>query len=499
MIQFLKKLFRVKETTAYSANPWGDPIPYSALLAQIQNNYVTARDLFPYKPTTVRSMEQQNAIMFLGRQLFERNPNAKGVLTGLKRYVVGKGFEVKVCDQELEEEEDVQEEVQQAAPPEQEEPVVDGPKVSPLAKKIQKLLDSFCERMGIKDWYDDVFIRGHRDGDCFVRMFIGDDGAEIRAIEPDSVRPPTGKNWEGEWSLGIQTPVDDWATPLAYGVQLFGQEWNTVPADQVFHLKLNVSSNVKRGLSSFLCVQDTLLETDTLRSTFRGGEIARAAVAYFRQWSKTPKEAIVALQTSAQTGSTQEYDRNTPMNGPFDYPQQREVPGTVKDVPKNMELMPPVELSGAGVDIAVRQALYAVACAWNVPSWLVTGESNDTTYASSTTAEAPFQHNIMDQQEVQTKFWKRIFEGVVKVNIARGNLPEDALELIEIHVDAPSSGSRSKDAVDTTIALRDAGLMSDQTAAAEMNLDYAEEVEKGAMKAALPLDPNKQFDQPEKP
>lgn len=494
MFDRLKKwLHRVTESTAYSVNPWGDPIPMSYLLAQMANNSVTARDLFPYKASTVRSLEQVNSIMFFGRYLWERNPNAIGLLQGMRSYVVGKGFEVKVCDAEKKgEESDVKEDVPPAPTPEQPEPITAAP-TSALARKVQKILDDFNNRHDVKEWFDDSFIRAHRDGDVFIRMFVTPEGATIRAVEPDSVRPPTGENWEGSWSYGIKTPVDDWATPLEYGVQLFDQEWNVVPAGQMFHLKMNVSTNTKRGLSSFFPVQTILDETMTLRDTFRRGETARHAVAYYRQWALAGKDAIVALQTQNATGSA----KFSPQNGPYDVTTQRVPAGTVSDVPKGMELIPPVELTGEGAQVAIKEGLYAVAARFNCPSWLVTGESNDTTYASSTTAESPFKHQITDQQETFTKFWRRIYEGVVDAAIAVGDLPEDTLDQVEIHVDAPNSGNRSVDSVDSGIKLRDAGVMSDQTLAAEQGLDYEEEVQKGAAKAELPVDPNKANEKPQ--
>ena len=458
--------------------------------------FFVGRDLYPWKSNTIRTLWDHDIQRYLGRNLYESNCNAKGVLNGLSGYVVGRGFTFKVVDREDEGEPGQFSE--QTEPPHSEKPGVDesdpasspAPEPSPLAKKVRKLLADFCETAkvsGRDGWHAEGFMRWHRDGEFFLRLFPQVDGPTLaRCVEPDMVRPPLDQSLEGPWAFGILTDPEDLDTPKAYNIIYPGEKHVRVDAERIFHLKNNVSRNVRRGLSTYWSCSDELYGTSKLRYTSREGEKVRQAIAYIRQHALADKNSIVNLQAGTVTQTQQRWDADGVMR---DVPMERSEPGSVVDIPKGLDYKPgPAAETGSqdGAKIAEDQGLAAVAANWVVCTFLVTGQGDSGTYASAVVAESPMLNTVLAQQEVHTTFWRAVYKAVVQIEIDKGALPEDTFEQVDIHLVAPNPSRNKKEAVESDKILADAGLLSDDTFATRHNLDLEEEQAKGAEKSALP-------------
>lgn len=461
------------------------------------NGFVFGRDLFPWKSTTIRTIWDHDRQRYVGRELYESNCNAKGVLNGLRGYVIGKGLTLKVVDIDQEAEGDTELQEQDGPPPapQSQDPSQPGsallpaapekPEASPLAKKVKKLLDEFSKRNKIKDWQKEIFVRWHRDGEAFLRLFPQvDEPTLLRAIEPDMVRPPVGESLEGPWAFGIRTALDDWDVPEKYNIIYTKERHEQVDAEFVHHIKNNVVRNVRRGISTYWACSDELYGASKLRYASREGEKVRQSIAYLRQHESAPKSTITQLQADSQTATQKKWDADGAQR---DIPLQRQEPGSVIDIPKGLTYLQGPVNPQDGAKLAESQGLLAVAAAWTVCSFLVTGEGDASSYAGAVVAESPMQHSIEDQQEAQTDFWQDVFEAAVKIEIEKGNLPEDTLDLVEIHVVAPNPARDKLDAIEGDQILVKAGLMSDETAATRQNLDLDEEIAKGAQKAPEPV------------
>jgi hypothetical protein len=238
--------------------------------------------------------------------------------------------------------------------------------------------------------------------------------------------------------------------------------------------------NVRRGVSSFYSCSDELYGSSKLRYASREGEKVRQSIAYLRQHAAADRSTITTLQAGATTGSLPKFDLDGVQR---DVTMQRTEPGTVIDIPKGLEYKEPPAVPQSNV--AEHQALLAVASQWNVSAFLLTGEGDSASYASAVVAESPMMNNVVRQQRKFTDFWQEIYEAVVALEAEKGNLPEDVLEKIEIHVIAQNPSRDKKEAIESDKILADAGLMSDETFASRHGLDYDEEVAKGAQKQAM--------------
>lgn len=468
---------------------WGERYPIELLAVNKfsgPTGVVGFRELFPWKATTLRTIFDVDRMRWQARFLYETSPNAKGVIHGLRGYVIGKGLTFKVVEKDPDTDEDV--ELKEAVEPPQPNPAqvpgakpepVEKPK-NPLVKKVTKVLEAFDEANDLCAWHREGFIRAYRDGELFIRIFPQDEAAIIRAIEPDQVRPPMGEGQEGPWAFGIKTSEDDWDTPLEYSLVYSKERYETVKANFIFHMKENVTRNVKRGISWLYTPSDELEGAQRLRTAAREGEKARQGISYIREHMAADKNTIETLTSSLSTGHITKTDIDGVSR---DVQMQRQEPGTVVDIPKGLEYKPG-PASGPSNHEAARvseeQALLAVAACFNVSSFMVTGNGDASSYASAVVAESPQQQLVITTQEKHTKFWQNVYKAVIEIEIEKGNLPEDTLEQVDIHVTAPNPARDKKEAIEADLLLVDAGVMSDTTLAGRCNLDYDEEKAKGA-------------------
>ncbi len=126
-----------------------------------------------------------------------------------------------------------------------------GRDAEPLARNVQAVVDEFTR---VNRWHQrqqEIVRRKDRDGECFLRLFAGDDGTmRIRFVEPDQVAAPADRLSDPASRFGVATDPADVETVLGYWI-----DGRLVDAAEVQHRKANVDANVKRGLPLFYPVR----------------------------------------------------------------------------------------------------------------------------------------------------------------------------------------------------------------------------------------------------
>lgn len=461
---FIKsKVLGIKESNINDV--LGIPVDYN-LLGLNYNYYLPVynRDLYPDRSTSLRTQIQYDKVSNYCRLMYEINPSAQAVIHGLRNYVIGAGLNLKVESTEKD-------------------------KNNRLVKQVEKLLEDFCAENNLDDLEDDVYVRYERDGEVFLRIFPQDEEAQLRMIEPNFIRAPHAESHDGLWSFGILTKSNDFDTPEAYNVCYRAGNEEVVPAHFIYHLKNNVARNVKRGVPTIYSCINELDGSFRLRDAILQGEKVRNCIAYVRQFALATKSAVEQMNEVNKTDTITRFNQTGDIASARDVQVKKVEPGMVVDIPKGMEFQNPPTSPGTefGLEI-ITASLNVVAACFGVPSWIVTGQADGMSYASSVTAESPFIKTVIRKQRIMKKFWLNVFKDVIEIEEAKGNLPEDTLDKVNLLITYPSPVGRStKEGVEAQLLLVDSKAMSISTLQALNNLDADEEENKIRVEMADPL------------
>ena len=215
--------------------------------------------------------EELTALRAMARHVADISPNAKCALRNLTNYVLGTGCEYSVTTRN----DDVR---------------------SDLARMVQQVVDDFLDgNKWIGRREREVFRRSRRDGEIFLALYhVGGGRVRTRFVEPEQVTEPDDSRaiedhigWDepSDWKFGIHTHEGDVETVHGYHVQ-----WSDKPADfdyistsRMVHIKLNVDTNIKRGLSDFHPVYGYLQDSAKLLGNTVKGASVLAAIAAIRE------------------------------------------------------------------------------------------------------------------------------------------------------------------------------------------------------------------------
>lgn len=390
------------------------------------------------------------------RFIVTTSPNAQGLLNGLCSYVIGCGYSYRV-----------QAKRQSGASEE-------------LVVAAQTVIDNFIDQNGWAEMEQEIFWRSREDGESFIRLFPQADGSlTIRTIEPEMVYQPGGSDI-AEWSYGIQTEPDDVFSIKAYHIDYRasgGQDKSEpsigeiVPAENICHIKVNVKRSIKRGLTDFSFeTLDAFIQAGKLRKNLGEGAAVQAAIAAVRQHESTAVDQVQDFINDAVDYSTSTYPGRQQ-----DF--QKIEAGSFLDIPKGMTYVPPPAAANSAAHLEVFQGLLRSAGnRHNAPEWLVSSDSSNGNYASSLTAEAPFTRHCVRLQE----FYKGHFTKIVKASLQTaalgGLLPKNIMNLIDVHVKAPSVETRNKaEEANANQIYSTLGIKSKQTIAQEIGLNWEDE------------------------
>jgi hypothetical protein len=390
------------------------------------------------------------------RFIVTTSPNAQGLLNGLCSYVIGCGYSYRVQAKKMSGASDE------------------------LVTAVQTVIDNFIEQNGWAEMEQEIFWRSREDGEAFIRLFPQPDGSlTIRTIEPEQIYQPGGSDIQ-EWSYGIKTDKDDVCTIKAYNVDYRasgGQEEATptmgeeVSAENICHIKVNVKRSIKRGLTDFSFeTLDAFSQAGKLRKNLGEGAAVQAAIAAVRQHDTSTVDQVQDFISDAVDYSTSSYPGRQQ-----DF--QKIEAGSFLDIPKGMTYVPPPAAANSAAHLEVFQGLLRSAGnRHNAPEWLVSSDASNGNYASSLTAEAPFTRHCVRLQEFYKGHFTRVIKAAIQTAIQAGLLPKNALNLVDLHVKAPSVETRDKAAEASANQIYSTlGVKSKQTIAQEIGLDWEDE------------------------
>lgn len=406
-----------------------------------------------------------------------RSPHMAGYLRTLKKFVLGKGVQFS--------------------------PQVDS-------KALAGELDDWWAKWArVNNWdelEDEIPIRIWRDGEVFPRRFVsmGDSmfrpssdvlqyigglnlGAipllrgprlpegmvTLRLVDPECIRDPGGKV-----SHGIITDEDDVQTVLGY---LYAKPDSTtvdeiIPATDMWHWKIRVDSDVKRGRS----LLEPLLQLDKWYMDWLRYRIAlnmaRSAVVLVKQVDGTRAEA-------SRLRTAQQVERQHPTN---DRKVKMPKPGTTMMAAPNVSYEfknPNLDAQDARYD--GRHILLSATAAAGLAEYMMTGDAANANFASTMVAEAPAVREFEDWQDyLEPKYvaiYREVMAQAVEAGALKGITADEVRDELEIAVDWPPLVSRNELEHAKANALRhEAGVLSREGWALDDGIDWDTEKERVA-------------------
>ena len=411
------------------------------------------RELFPDRPTTLRTQIAQDAIRFQSRAWYETCPMYSGPIGHLRNYIIGGGMQVDVTSK-------------------------DDPD---LATKVMEWIDEFAEHKQNKlhKRIDDSVLNLFRDGEDALRLFPGEEYPQIRPVDTSTIRGPHNEI-NGPWAYGILTSWPrDFEDVQAYHLWYPDNTHEDVSPEHLKLAKLDTTgSNVKRGVPLAYKIRKQLPQMSKLLDCMAVGEAARQAIPYIVQHQLADKAAVGAALQSSLDADQQYHQVNggTQLDG--DYRESEIEPGSISHVNKGQEYAStPQGYAHQGTD-AYQSLGQAIANALNVPLWMVMATVKEETYASSLVAESPLVKLIQRYQGIITEHFEEVITSAVNMAIAAGVFPDNVWDVCVLHASLPSPVARNrKDEIEIGLQLLEQNLLSPQTLLATHDLEFDAEQE----------------------
>lgn len=409
----------------------------------------------------------------LSRYIVETNLYAKGLLEDLTNFVIGTGLQFLV------------------------KPKNDEDDSEALVKEVQKIVDEFVEDNALSGELDrEIFRRSRRDGETLLRVHhLGHGKSAVRIIEPEYLIEPGPKDdllrfllsmnpnapyayEESCWTFGIHTSKQDILTRWGYFIEWEkgGRNWEYVPVSDLIHIRENVDSNIKRGISDFFPVNDLLRKACKLLVAAIDGATMQASIGYIVEYENGVTGAGIERMQAAGADRT----RTEPGTGRTQYIKDFES-ARVLETPQGRKYNAgPLGSPQGPVYMQVLQgALRAIAARWSMPEHMISSDASNNNYASILEAGSPFKKAI---EAAQAKFSKRMSQLVwvaVRNSVENGRLAglgigvHELQRYLEIDVEGPTPEvAERKEETERNVELVNAGIMSPQTLAAREGLDF---------------------------
>ena len=404
-------------------------------------------------------------------------PVAEGALEALTNYVIGEGFEV-------------------TAQPKQKKHSQDE-SVKAICAQVQCVVDRFLEYNNFSGNLDrEIHTQSRTDGDSFLALYADDRDVRIDLVSPDYILQPANQQPLNRmlrlghklnyWWLGVHTlhcPLrkrDDCTRPLGYHAVFdrTGDQWAYLPSSRVEHIKLNVGSEGRRGVSDFFIVFKLLeQELKVVTNTAIGTAILAAIVMIREHAEGVSKRSIDDMVTANSTANLTRYAQT----GARTIHQEKVNPGTTKDAPHGMVHRPgPLGTLNQPIYIEVDKHLQRMIWSrWNAPDFM-TGDASSQNYATALVSEAPFVKARENDQRTYGRHFERLIWKALRIYHERGafgSMQFDQIRsLVKLKMDYPEVASRDKkQQADTNEILHRNQLLSKRSWAAQAGLDYDEE------------------------
>lgn len=338
------------------------------------------------------------------------------------------------------------------------------PEVKTRMQEVQQVLDDELDRINFASMQEEIVRRGDRDGEIFIRVFRGYGACEYRFIEPRDVKSQGASN--NIAPFGIQCDPDDITKVISYWVN--GEE---IPADQIYHLKLNVDSNVRRGIPTLWPIRKNLHRAGKLMKGISSQAIFQASIAAIRE-HEVGDAGTIQRFADARTS----YSFKDPVNSAQKRVQKID-PGRVIDTSSKIKwTFPSVGMGTEHLIAALQQELRAAASRLVFPEHMFTSDASNANMASTIVADGPSYRMFKRMQRLFSRYFADMMDDIIEAKMEAGVLPADTLELFRIVPQAPELASR--DPLQTAQAnaiLKTNGVKSAKTWAGELGLKYEDE------------------------
>lgn len=384
----------------------------------------------------------------------------------------------------------------------------------------------------------EIVRRVFRDGEVFIRFFKQDDEGNvsgkttIRFLDPLLVRHPTegtvaDKEPNASIKNGVVTDPEDVEDVIAYQYmdRVDRTKFETIPADEVHHIKINADSDQKRGEPGI----QTLLQYFRHYGQWLENRIIlnkmRSAIVLVKEVQGTPTE-VSNLSKTLPIASRQAANETK---------QKNFRGGSIITAGPGVKYnMLSANINASDVKEDGRNIILAMAAGMNMPEYIF-GDASNANYASTMVAESPFVKMVQFWQTFFEYHFGQIFRKVIEIAVegslleapndiefinalkkirtlaeaapppVPGTKPEKKPQLspreaalkelmpdgkmqtptevfFGIDIEWPEIVHRDFDKQVTALALaRQNGWISDPTAASSLGYEYAEEVRKQRM------------------
>ncbi|MEX0716514.1 MAG: phage portal protein [Planctomycetaceae bacterium] len=354
------------------------------------------------------------------RKLVAENPHARNVLRLLEAYVVGPGLTIDP------------------------EPADASRPNAELLRRADRLWIEFLSRNRRHFSFREYARRTWRDGECFLRAYplsvsgvMSGEGEDaewpptVRFVDPESIGPTAAD----PDSQGILTEPHDVETPHAYlrVDPAAGTLLEEIPAAEMFHTRIGVDSNQKRGVSLLAPVLDTLSCFESWRETELTARKLQASIVLWRKVQGGPSQ--ISALADAQAAAIAPNGRRSERYGA----------GTILTTSPGTELkfLHPDTNFGDAVPLG-RLLLLCVAAGTGLPEFMLTSDASNANFASTMVAEGPAVKLFHGEQRFFADEFTPIWRWVMQQGIARGLLPERFFDEVVSHWTFPQLVTRDR-------------------------------------------------------
>lgn len=345
------------------------------------------------------------------RKLVVDNPHARNILRLLEIYVAGPELKLKHV------------------------PVRRESQLGETLLHADHLWKTFVEENRPHFSYREYARRAWRDGECFLRKF------------PSPVWPPTARFIDPEAiaatakhpdSRGILTAGSDVENPVAY-LRIdpaSGNLLEQIAADDVFHTKLGVDSNQKRGLTIFAPILDVLACFDNWRETELLARKLQASIVLWRKVQGSPSQVSAAADAVQSTSA---------LEPGSSVRKERYRAGTILTTSHGTELqyLQPNTNFGDAVPLG-RLLLLSTAAGAGLPEFMLTSDASNANFASTMVAEGPAVKLFQSEQQFFVSEFRRIWKWAMSEAIRLGLLPAEFFEQVNAEWTFPQLVNRDR-------------------------------------------------------
>ena len=422
------------------------------------------RELWPYKPTVIRTLPMLDFVRFLCRVVYEEAPVFKGLVKGKVNYVC-RGMRAKVVSKDT---------------------TVDVRNDS-TAQQAQKYIEQFIDEQEYQSKRKERRRRMMIEGESFLHVEDGNDLATKSPtacyIEPDYIRPSQKESTNQEdphlsgvagedWSFGVHTPKHRYWQPLGYQIVWNDNDETKVAANDMIHTAIRERSNIKRCLPPAFCLLDDMIRMTLLRAALADASKFRASIGGVIKYEQASGQGTRSWAETISGGSYRMTD---------DLPRIEAVSANnhtnlIQLTPGRDWVDPP-----AYPEINSLQAIYgwhiqAIAQAEQVPEWMVSGAAAGSSFASSLTSESSSIIEFEALQEAECLVDRCVLKRVLWAYVHKDLLPKDFFEKYDVNVEGEDMVSRDNmSETETAVMCVEAGFCSKHVAAAKLGFNYEQD------------------------